>query len=113
LLYSRRDTGHREAADWARRVRDYREVLWCVLYTLRTTVEHHCMQHNSDFYREEAAKYRELAEMAKDAAAKLRTLGISGSLRGDRRSNRRSSVKRVITPAMFPRSLHAGGSTAR
>lgn len=26
--------------------------------------------HNSDYYREEAAKYRKLAEAAKDAAAK-------------------------------------------
>ena len=28
------------------------------------------MQHNSDYYREEATKYRELADMAKDAVTK-------------------------------------------
>ena len=34
-----------------------------------SAVEHRRM-HNSDYYREEAARYRELAEMAKDAAMK-------------------------------------------
>jgi hypothetical protein len=38
---------------------------------------HRRMQHNSDFYREEAAKYRELAEMAKDAATKQELLELA------------------------------------
>jgi hypothetical protein len=49
---------------------------------LRTTVEHRRMQHNSDFYREEAAKYRELAEMAKDAATKQELLELAEACEG-------------------------------
>ena len=33
--------------------------------------------HHSDYYREEAAKYRELAEMAKDAAMKKELLELA------------------------------------
>jgi len=51
-------------------------------YILRTTVEHRRMQHNSDFYREEAAKYRELAEMAKDAATKQELLELAEACEG-------------------------------
>ena len=40
------------------------------------------MQHNSDFYREEAAKYRELAEMAKDAATKQELLELAEACEG-------------------------------
>ena len=36
--------------------------------------------HNSDYYREQAAKYRELAEGATDAAAKQKFFGISRGL---------------------------------
>jgi len=46
------------------------------------TVEHRRMQHNSDFYREEAAKYRELAEMAKDAATKQELLELAAACEG-------------------------------
>jgi hypothetical protein len=35
--------------------------------------------HNSDYYREEAAKYRELAEMAKDAAKKQELLELAAA----------------------------------
>ena len=34
-------------------------------------------QHNSDYYREQAAKYRELAEKAPDAAAKKEYLELA------------------------------------
>jgi hypothetical protein len=40
------------------------------------------MQHNSDFYREEAAKYRELAEMAKDAATKQELSELAAACEG-------------------------------
>ena len=53
-----------------------------MLYTLRTTVVHRRMQHNSDYYREEAAKYRELADMAKDAAAKQELLELAAACEG-------------------------------
>ena len=35
--------------------------------------------HNSDYYREQAAKYRELAEGAKDAAAKQEFLELAAA----------------------------------
>jgi hypothetical protein len=35
------------------------------------------MQHNSDYYREQAAKYRELAEKAPDAAARKEYLELA------------------------------------
>ena len=35
--------------------------------------------HNSDYYREEAAKYRELADMAKDAATKQELLELAAA----------------------------------
>jgi hypothetical protein len=35
------------------------------------------MQHNSDYYREQAAKYRELAEKAQEAAAKQEYLELA------------------------------------
>jgi hypothetical protein len=35
--------------------------------------------HNSDYYREEAAKYRELAEMAKDPAMKQELLELAAA----------------------------------
>jgi hypothetical protein len=35
--------------------------------------------HNSDYYREEAAKYRELAEMAKDSAMKQELLELTAA----------------------------------
>jgi hypothetical protein len=35
--------------------------------------------HNSDYYREEAAKYRDLAEMAKDAAMKQERLELAAA----------------------------------
>jgi hypothetical protein len=35
--------------------------------------------HNSDFYREEAAKYRQLAEAASDAAAKQEFLELAAA----------------------------------
>jgi hypothetical protein len=35
--------------------------------------------HNSDYYREEAAKYRDLAEMAKDAAKKQELLELAAA----------------------------------
>ena len=38
--------------------------------------------HNSDYYREEAAKYRELAEMAKDAAMKQELLELAEACEG-------------------------------
>ena len=37
-----------------------------------------CM-HNSDYYREQAAKYRELAEGEKDAAAKQEFLELAAA----------------------------------
>ena len=40
------------------------------------------MQHNSDFLREEAAKYREFAEMAKDAATKQELLELAAACEG-------------------------------
>jgi hypothetical protein len=50
-----------------------------VLYShLRTTVEHRRM-HNSDYYRDEAAKYRELADMAKDSAMKQELLELAAA----------------------------------
>jgi hypothetical protein len=36
-----------------------------------------CRMHNSDYYREQAAKYRELAEGTKDAAAKQEFLELA------------------------------------
>ena len=48
------------------------------IHAVRTTVEHRRM-HNSDYYREEAAKYRELAEMAKDAAMKQELLELAAA----------------------------------
>jgi hypothetical protein len=38
--------------------------------------------HNSDYYREEAAKYRELADMAKDAAMKQELLELAEACEG-------------------------------
>ena len=38
-----------------------------------------CRMHNSDSYREQAAKYRELAEGAKDAAAKQEFLELAAA----------------------------------
>ncbi len=35
--------------------------------------------HNSDYYREQAAKYRELAESAKDAATKQEFLELAAA----------------------------------
>jgi hypothetical protein len=35
------------------------------------------MQHNSDYYREQAAQYRELAQQAADAAAKREFLELA------------------------------------
>ncbi|MFI4941555.1 MAG: hypothetical protein ACHP7O_14600 [Burkholderiales bacterium] len=35
--------------------------------------------HNSDYYREEAAKYRELAEATKDAAKKQELLELAAA----------------------------------
>ena len=35
------------------------------------------MQHNSDYYRDQAPKYRELAESAADAAAKKEYLELA------------------------------------
>ena len=43
-----------------------------------SAVEHRRM-HNSDYYREEAARYRELAEMAKDAAKKQELLELAAA----------------------------------
>jgi hypothetical protein len=37
------------------------------------------MQHSSDYYREEAAKYRKLAESAKDADAKKEYLELAAA----------------------------------
>jgi hypothetical protein len=36
--------------------------------------------HNSDYYREEAAKYRELADLAKDAAMKQELLELAEAI---------------------------------
>ena len=47
-----------------------------------TSVEHHRMQHNSDYYREEAAKYRELADMTKDAITKQELLELAAACEG-------------------------------
>jgi hypothetical protein len=51
------------------------------------------MQHSSDYYREEAAKYRELADMAKDAVAKQDLLELAAACEGiaDNIDNLRSS----------------------
>jgi hypothetical protein len=38
--------------------------------------------HNSDFYREEAARYRELAESAKDEATKQELLELAAACEG-------------------------------
>jgi hypothetical protein len=38
--------------------------------------------HNSDYYREEAAKYRELADMAKDAVTKQELLELAAACEG-------------------------------
>jgi hypothetical protein len=38
--------------------------------------------HNSDFYREEAARYRELAEAAKDEATKQELLELAAACDG-------------------------------
>ena len=38
--------------------------------------------HNSDYYREEAAKYRELADMAKDAVTKQELLELATACEG-------------------------------
>ena len=57
-----------------------RDLVLCWLCSM--TVEHRRMQHNSDFYREEAAKYRELAEMAKDAATKQELLELAAACEG-------------------------------
>jgi hypothetical protein len=46
-----------------------------------STTAEHCM-HNSDYYREEAVKYRELAEMAKDAAMKQELLELAAACEG-------------------------------
>ena len=51
-------------------------------YAVRTTVEHCRMQHNSDYYREEAAKYRELADMAKDPVTKQELLELAAACEG-------------------------------
>ena len=40
------------------------------------------MQHNSDYYREEAAKYRELADMTKDAVTKQELLELAAARAG-------------------------------
>jgi hypothetical protein len=39
-------------------------------------------QPNSDFYREQAAKYRSFADMAKDAAAKQELLKLAAACEG-------------------------------
>ena len=51
-------------------------------YAARTAVEHCRMQQNSDYYREEAAKYRELADMAKDAVTKQELLELAAACEG-------------------------------
>lgn len=38
--------------------------------------------HNSDFYREEAARYRELSELAKDEATKQELLELAAACEG-------------------------------
>src|SRR5450759_361329 len=53
----------------------------CAIYAVCTTVEHRRM-HNSDYYREEAAKYRELADMAKDAVTKQEPLELAAACEG-------------------------------
>jgi hypothetical protein len=40
------------------------------------------MQHNSDYYREEAARYRQLATSAKDALAKQELLELAAACEG-------------------------------
>ena len=51
------------------------------------------MQHNSDYYREEATKYRELADMAKDAVTKQELLELAAACEGiaDKMDDLRSS----------------------
>jgi hypothetical protein len=51
------------------------------MHAVRNTVEHRRM-HNSDYYREEAAKYRELADMAKDVAMKQELLDLAVACEG-------------------------------
>jgi len=51
------------------------------------------MQHNSDYYREQAARYRELAEKAPDGAAKKEYLELAAACEeaADRRDDLRAS----------------------
>jgi hypothetical protein len=51
------------------------------IYFLWAAFEHSRM-HNSDYYREEAAKYRELAAMAKDEATKQELLELATACEG-------------------------------
>lgn len=55
--------------------------------------------HNSDYYREEAAKYRELADMAKDAVTKQELLELAAACEGiaDKIDDLRV-IKRVMPP---------------
>ena len=50
-------------------------------------------QHNSDYYREQAAKYRELAEKAPDPAARQEYLELAAACEeaADRMDDMRSS----------------------
>ena len=47
------------------------------LCAIRSGTAEHRRMHNSDYYREEAARYRELAERAKDAAMKQELLELA------------------------------------
>ena len=51
------------------------------------------MQHNSDYYREQAAKYRELAKTTPDAAARQEFLELAAACEdaADRMDDMRSS----------------------
>jgi hypothetical protein len=58
-----------------------RLVAMAILCYVSATIEHHCMQgsHNSDYYREEAAKYRKLAEATLDAVKKQELLEMAAA----------------------------------
>jgi hypothetical protein len=54
--------------------------------------------HNSDYYREEAAKYRELAEIAKDAAPRRFRQGL-------RMASSRPAIAAIMQVLRYPRRL--------
>jgi hypothetical protein len=57
-------------------------------------------QPNSDFYREQAAKYRSFADMAKDAAAKQELLKLAAACEGiaDKIDDLQASEKTATAP---------------